>query len=96
MLNIRSALAALLVFGGAVAVRAQAPTTPQAHGKTQGCARAGPGMDADQALLRGMTLSDGEKANLKAVHSKYASQMKAIRDAVQAAERAAARGAPAR
>ena len=35
-------------------------------------------MGADQMLLRGITLSDAEKANLKAVHQKYAAQMKAI------------------
>jgi Spy/CpxP family protein refolding chaperone len=40
--------------------------------------RGGPGMGADQMLLRGITLSDAEKANLKAVHQKYAAQMKAI------------------
>ncbi len=48
--------------------------------RTEACAPGGPGRGADQALLRGITLSDGEKANLKAVHAKYASQMKAIRE----------------
>lgn len=76
MLNIRSALASLLVLGGAVAVRAQQPTTPtQAHAR-----RGGPGQDDERALLRGITLSDAEKANLKNVHAKYAPQMKALRE----------------
>jgi Spy/CpxP family protein refolding chaperone len=80
MLNIRSALASLLVLGGAVAVRAQQPTTPpQAHAK-RGMRPGGPDMDADRALLRGITLSDAEKANLKNVHAKYTPQMKAIRE----------------
>lgn len=77
MLNIRSALATLLLLGGAVAVRAQQPTTPApAHAK-RGMRQGGPGM-MDAALLRGLTLSDAEKANLKGVHTKYESQMKAI------------------
>jgi Spy/CpxP family protein refolding chaperone len=83
MLNIRSALAALLVAGGAAALQAQQPTTPapQAHAR-QGMKmrRGGPGMGAERALLRGITLSDAEKANLKAVQTKYASQFKAIRE----------------
>ena len=79
MLNIRSALAALLVFGGAVALQAQQSTTPaQAHAKRG--MRGGPGMGAERALLRGITLSDAEKANLKAVQTKYAAQFKSIRE----------------
>ena len=81
MLNIRTALAALLVVGGAVAAGAQQPTTPapQAHAR-RGMRQGGPGMGADRALLRGITLSDAEKANLKAVQAKYATQLKAIRE----------------
>ena len=80
MLNIRSALAALLVVGGATTVRAQQSTAPapQAHAR-RGMRPGGPGMRADRALLRGVNLSDAEKANLKAVHAKYAAQTKAIR-----------------
>jgi Spy/CpxP family protein refolding chaperone len=33
----------------------------------------------DRALLRGITLSDAEKANLQSVHAKYASQTQALR-----------------
>jgi Spy/CpxP family protein refolding chaperone len=81
MLNIRSALAALLVVGGAAALQAQQPTTPapQAHAR-RGMRPGGPGMGAERALLRGITLSDAEKANLKAVQTKYAAQSKAIRE----------------
>src|SRR6478609_3085283 len=81
MLNIRTALATLLVFGGAVAARAQQPATPapQAHARG-GMRRGGPGKGPEQALLRGITLSDAEKANLKAVNQKYAAQMKALRE----------------
>jgi len=84
MFSIRSALAAFLVLGGAAVVaQAQQPTTPapQAHarkGMWGGPGRGGAG--ADRALLRGITLSDAEKANLKAVHQKYAAQMKAINE----------------
>ena len=78
MLNIRSALAALLVIGGAITARAQQPAAPQAHaGRGM---RGGPGMGEDRVLLRGITLSDAEKANLKAVRSKYAGQFKAINE----------------
>jgi Spy/CpxP family protein refolding chaperone len=81
MLNIRSALVGLLVLGGAATVRAQQPTAPapQAHAR-RGMRQGGPGMGAERALLRGITLSDAEKANLKAVQTKYAGQFKAIRE----------------
>jgi hypothetical protein len=36
-------------------------------------------MGAERALLRGITLSDAEKANVKAVQTKYAAQFKSIR-----------------
>jgi hypothetical protein len=36
-------------------------------------------MGEERALLRGITLSDAEKANLKAVQTKYAGQFKALR-----------------
>jgi Spy/CpxP family protein refolding chaperone len=80
MLNMRTALAALLVVGGAVAAGAQQPTAPvpHAHGK-RGMRPGGPGMGAERALFRGITLSDAEKANVNAVNVKYESQLKAIR-----------------
>jgi hypothetical protein len=79
----RITLAALLVFGAATAAVAQQtqPSTPHARG-ARGKMGMGPGrgMRAGAGLLRGITLSDAEKANLKAVHEKYAPQMKTLRD----------------
>jgi len=78
----RITLAALLVFGAATAAAAQQtqPSTPRARG-AYGKMGMGPGrgMRAGGGLLRGITLSDAEKAKLKAVHEKYAPQMKTLR-----------------
>ena len=82
MQPMRITLAALLVFGAATAAAAQQtqPSTPRARGAHSKIGMGpGRGMRAD-GLLRGMTLSDAEKANLKAVHEKYAPQMKALRE----------------
>ncbi|HEY4217288.1 MAG TPA: hypothetical protein VGM67_09120 [Gemmatimonadaceae bacterium] len=84
MTHIRSALVAgLLVFGGAVVAAAQAPAqspAPQAQqqGRQANARRMGARRHGDPAL-KGMTLSATEKANLKAVQGKYASQLKALR-----------------
>jgi protein CpxP len=77
MINIRYALTgALLLMGSATLASAQQPTRPQ--GKQ---VRHAPGTNQLGAqLLKGITLSDAEKANVKAVQSKYASQMKALRE----------------
>lgn len=79
MSHIRTTLAAaLLTFGGVAVASAQQPATaPQAHAGQHGARRAGPGRNP---LLRGITLSDAEKANLKAVNAKHADQMKAMRE----------------
>ena len=83
MQSMRITLAALLVFGAATAAAAQQtqPSTPHARG-AHGRMGMGPGrgMRAGGGLLRGLTLSDAEKANLKAVHQKYAPQMKTLRE----------------
>jgi LTXXQ motif family protein len=83
MQSMRTTLAALLVFGAATAAAAQQtqPSTPHARG-ARGKMGMGPGrgMRADAGLLRGITLSDAEKANLKAVREKYAPQMKTLRE----------------
>jgi len=83
MQSMRITLAALLVFGAATAAAAQQtqPSTPRARG-AHGTMGMGPGrgMRGDAGLLRGITLSDAEKANLKAVHEKYAPQMKTLRE----------------
>jgi Spy/CpxP family protein refolding chaperone len=83
MKHISSAIVAgLLAFGSASVVAAQAPAqNPQAHaqhGAKKGN-HAGPGRRAGGALLRGIQLSDAEKANIKAVNAKYAPQLKALR-----------------
>lgn len=84
MKHIRTAVAALLVVGSAtVAVAQQRQTTsPRAHGQRgQAGARRGPGGPGlGGAFLRGITLSDAEKANLKTVGEKFAPQAKALRE----------------
>ena len=88
MKHIRTTLAALLVVGAATAAVAQQgqPPAAGAHGKhEQAGPRKGPGGRGgfgkrSDGALRGMTLSDTEKANLKAVREKYAPQMKALRE----------------
>lgn len=84
MKNISSAIVAgLLVFGSAAVVAAQAPTqAPQAHAQHAGKQgkHAGPGRRAGGAMLRGIQLTDAEKANLKNVNAKYAPQFKALRE----------------
>lgn len=84
MKHIRTAVAALLVIGSAsVAVAQQTQTTPShPHGQRgQFGPKRGPGGPGPgRALLRGITLSDAEKASLKSVREKYAPQMKAIRE----------------
>ena len=84
MKHIRSAVAALLVIGSATAAVAQQSQTtrPHAHGKRGqvGALRGPGGPGLGGALLRGITLSDAEKANLKAVRTKFAPQAKALRE----------------
>jgi Spy/CpxP family protein refolding chaperone len=85
MTHIRSALVAgMLVFGGALVASAQQPVqapVPQAQHQGQH-AKGQRGMGArkhrDQAF-KGLALSAAEKANIKAVHQKYAPQMKTLR-----------------
>lgn len=82
MNHIRTALAAaMLAFGTAAVASAQqtTPTTPRAEHQHQRGGHRGAGMHARKALFEGMTLSTAEKANLKAVRTKYASQMKTLR-----------------
>jgi len=84
MKHISSAIVAgLLVFGSAAVAAAQAPAqAPQAHAQHAGKQgnHAGPGRRAGGALLRGIQLSDAEKANIKNVDAKYAPQLKALRE----------------
>lgn len=87
MNHIRTTLAALLVFGAAtVAVAQTTPTTPRRGDRAHIGPRGGFGGPGGMAMggrgmaLRGLTLSDAEKTNLKAVQEKYAPQMKALRE----------------
>jgi protein CpxP len=78
-------VAGLLVFGSAAVAAAQSPAAPrtprnpQAHAQHRGM-HAGPGRRAGGPFLRGIQLTDAEKANIKTVHEKYAPQMKALRE----------------
>jgi Spy/CpxP family protein refolding chaperone len=86
MFNIRVALAATaLTLGSSVVVAAQQQTAPQGvqqknHAQRPDSARRMNGARGLRGqLFKGIKLSDAEKANLKAVQVKYASQMKAMR-----------------
>ena len=85
MFNIRVALAATaLTLGSTAVVCAQQQTAPQGvhqnHAQRPDSARRMMGARGLRGqLFKGITLSDAEKANLKAVQAKYASQMKALR-----------------
>ncbi|MDB4874744.1 MAG: hypothetical protein JWM41_1190 [Gemmatimonadetes bacterium] len=81
MTHIRSALAAgMLLFGSAMVASAQAPqtTVPQAQAEGQH-AKGEWGNKRGSQLMKGISLSAAEKANVKSVHEKYAPQMKALR-----------------
>lgn len=81
MKHIRITLAALLTLGSAGVVVAQQAQTPAHHGEHAGKGkRGGPGRGMGGALLRGVTLSDAEKAKLKSVRENAKSQMKALRE----------------
>jgi Spy/CpxP family protein refolding chaperone len=86
MFNIRVALAATaLSLGSAAIVSAQQQTAPQRvhenHAQRSDSAHKRMGARGLRGqLLKGITLSDAEKANLKAVQQKYAAQMKATRE----------------
>jgi len=82
MINIRYALAgAMLLLGSATLASAQQPTHPQgAKGRHARAAHGMMGAGGARGLFKGITLSDAEKANLKAVREKYATQQKALRE----------------
>ena len=87
MFNIRLALAAAaLTVGSTAIVSAQQQTVPQGmhqnHAQRPDSAhkRFAGARGLRGQLLKGITLSDAEKANLKSVRAKYASQMKAMRE----------------
>ena len=81
MTKIRSTLLAILTLGaGATIAQAQSPATPspaRAHRAHARAARRAEGHGA-RALMRGITLTDAEKARLKTVHEKYREEHKAL------------------
>jgi Spy/CpxP family protein refolding chaperone len=93
MSNIRSALAAgLFVIGGAVVASAQQTATqlPQSQAAHSHHVKGerGPGRKGGRGeLMKGLSLTPTEKANVKAVHGKYAAQMKALRPQVKGQKR---------
>lgn len=103
MKDIRTAITTIaLVVGGAVVAAAQQPAQTHAQHQagqdsTRHFGRRGFGPGAMQKqLFKGITLSDAEKTNIKSVHTKYESQMKALREQfkpqMQAARQARQRG----
>jgi Spy/CpxP family protein refolding chaperone len=99
MSKIRSMVVALLVVAGAAGVaEAQAPQRdrePGARGEMRRGGKDGLGRGM-HGLLRGISLTETEKTNLKAVGEKYRGQFEAIRQSmrpdVQAAREARQRG----
>lgn len=79
-IRIRSALVAgMLLFGGALVASAQTATqTPVLPGRGQHVRGLNGKLGGD--LFKGIALSPAEKANIKNVHAKYATQMKALRE----------------
>ena len=76
---VRSSLFAVLVLGSAGVVHAQA-TQPGTSSRREAM-KAGRGNGhGERGLLRGIQLSDAEKTSLKAVHEKYATQFKSLRE----------------
>jgi periplasmic protein CpxP/Spy len=91
MKNIRTAIAtAMVLVGGAAIASAQQARVQGQHGARGQRAHGAPGRQSlgprkpGGHLLRGITLSDAEKANIKNVHAKYAPQMKALREQMKA------------
>ena len=75
------AIAAMLSLG--TLAQAQSTTTQPEH-QRRGMGR-GDRVGAGRGLLRGITLSDAEKSQVKAVHTKYAAEAKSLREAMRPA-----------
>jgi Spy/CpxP family protein refolding chaperone len=76
------AIAAILTVG--TSVQAQSTTQqPRHEGRRAG--RMGNGSPGRGGLLRGITLSDAEKAQMKTIHAKYGAEAKALREAMRPA-----------
>jgi len=91
MNNIRTAIAtAMVLIGGAAIASAQQGQAQGQHGARGQRAHGAPGRQGvgprkpGGHLLRGITLTDAEKANIQNVHAKYSMQMKALREQMKA------------
>jgi len=84
MRHIRSLAFGLMVLAGsAVVANAQATQKPERpRGEFQQRGMRGPGNPA-RGLMRGINLSDNEKASLKTVQEKYQAQFKSIRESMK-------------
>ena len=97
MTKIYSTLLALAVVAGAAATAGAQQTTQPAQGQrierahrdsshrakreARGVRGEGRGMHAAGALMRGVDLTDAQKAQVKTIHEKYQAQFKSIREA---------------
>src|SRR5215210_4065290 len=76
------AVAAILSVGTMAQAQSAAPQ-PQRNGHAMG--RGDRGDQGRRGLLRGVTLSDTEKARLKEIHSKYGTEAKSLRESIRPA-----------
>jgi Spy/CpxP family protein refolding chaperone len=75
------AIAAILTVGTSVQAQSTAQQ-PRHEARRAGRMHGGPGRGG---LLRGITLSDAEKAQMKTIHAKYGAEAKALREAMRPA-----------
>jgi len=85
MRHIRSFAFGLMVLAGSAAVASaqatQKPERPRGEFQQRGM-RGGPG-GGSRGLMRGIELSDAEKASVKTVQEKYQAQFKSIRESMK-------------
>ena len=80
------ALAVATLVSAASFAGAQAPAQQGArHGQHEMHRGMRAGMRAERGLFRGIKLSDAEKAKIKDIHSKYATQAKSLREQMKPA-----------
>jgi len=79
-----AALGAAILFGASAAATAQPPVSSTARVATvdstrhRGARRQRPGRHAGRALLRGVNLTDAQKAQVQQIQQKYAGQRRAL------------------
>jgi Spy/CpxP family protein refolding chaperone len=74
------ALGALMIVGVAGISAAQSTTTPPAREHRAGEMRGGRGPGGDRGFGRDLNLTDAQKAQIKAIHTKYQPQNEALRN----------------